>query len=465
MNACFASKAYIMKRLLYFIFLVATTSLAQVGIGTTNPDASSALDIQSTSAGILVPRMTQAQRDAIGSPADGLLIYQTDNSPGFYYYNGAWTALATSGGSGEFQSVSGLVQNTTNIGSDDFVFGDTDLNGGGAKFFLDTGKGAFRAGIAGGSEWNDANVGSESIALGSLVTASAANSAAFGFSAEATGANATAFTGGIASGDNSVAYLFATASGESSFAWSGNASGQGAISLGGDASGASSMALMGGEVTSAGTNGFSFGSGASTAGTSAISMGDNASASGTNATALGFGANASGGNAMAFTGGIASGDNSVGFVFANATGQGSFAWSGNASGQGAISLGGNASGASSMALMGGAVTAAGTNGFSFGSGASTAGVSAISMGDNASASGTNATALGFGANASGGNATAFTGGIASGDNSVAFPFATASGQSAFAWSGNASGVGAISFGGTYTLSLHDALPIYRKSVV
>lgn len=51
-------------------------------------DASSLLDISSTSKGILVPRMTQAQRNAIPNPANGLMIYQTDNTPGFYYNAG-----------------------------------------------------------------------------------------------------------------------------------------------------------------------------------------------------------------------------------------------------------------------------------------------------------------------------------------------------------------------------------------
>ena len=37
--------------------------------------------------------MTQTQRNAIAAPAAGLLIYQTNNTPGFYYYSGtAWTA-------------------------------------------------------------------------------------------------------------------------------------------------------------------------------------------------------------------------------------------------------------------------------------------------------------------------------------------------------------------------------------
>ena len=55
-----------------------------VGIGTTTPDASAALDIKSTTRGLLVPTMTEAQRNAIVSPATGLLIFQTDAIAGFY---------------------------------------------------------------------------------------------------------------------------------------------------------------------------------------------------------------------------------------------------------------------------------------------------------------------------------------------------------------------------------------------
>lgn len=72
-----------------------------VGIGTTSPDASAQLDINSTTRGVLVPRMNMTQRDAITTPATGLLIFQTDNTPGFYYYNGtAWTAISGSGSTG-----------------------------------------------------------------------------------------------------------------------------------------------------------------------------------------------------------------------------------------------------------------------------------------------------------------------------------------------------------------------------
>lgn len=81
--------------LLIYLFLIGIFSAtAQVGIGTTNPHASSALDITSTNSGILIPRMTFAQRNAITSPATGLMVFQTDNTPGFYYFEGTWKPFA-----------------------------------------------------------------------------------------------------------------------------------------------------------------------------------------------------------------------------------------------------------------------------------------------------------------------------------------------------------------------------------
>lgn len=67
-----------------------------VGIGVATPNASAALDISSTTKGLLPPRMTMAQRDAIATPATGLLIYQTDNAPGLYQRTAsAWAAVGT----------------------------------------------------------------------------------------------------------------------------------------------------------------------------------------------------------------------------------------------------------------------------------------------------------------------------------------------------------------------------------
>jgi hypothetical protein len=86
-------KFKIMKKV-YLItsLLVSFLNYSQVGINTATPNASAALDVVSTTSGVLIPRMTQAQKTAIASPATGLLIYQTDATAGFYYYTGsAWT--------------------------------------------------------------------------------------------------------------------------------------------------------------------------------------------------------------------------------------------------------------------------------------------------------------------------------------------------------------------------------------
>jgi hypothetical protein len=62
--------------------LVTASTFAQVGIGTNTPDASSILDITSTTGGLLTPRMTAAQRDAIATPSQGLIIFCTDCASG-----------------------------------------------------------------------------------------------------------------------------------------------------------------------------------------------------------------------------------------------------------------------------------------------------------------------------------------------------------------------------------------------
>ena len=87
---CFMKNVF---TLLAAVLLTATT-YAQIGINNENPDASAALDITSTTGGLLVPRMTETQRDAITSAATGLMIYQTDGTAGFYFYNGSgWATL------------------------------------------------------------------------------------------------------------------------------------------------------------------------------------------------------------------------------------------------------------------------------------------------------------------------------------------------------------------------------------
>jgi hypothetical protein len=81
-----------MRSFLSLALLVAIFRLSygQVSINTSAnpPDPSSMLDISGTGKGLLIPRMTFAQRNSIDSPANALLIYQTDSSPGFYFNRG-----------------------------------------------------------------------------------------------------------------------------------------------------------------------------------------------------------------------------------------------------------------------------------------------------------------------------------------------------------------------------------------
>jgi len=69
---------------------------SQVAVNTSGnaADASSMLDVSSSDKGILIPRMTESERDGISDAIEGLLIYQTNNTPGFYFYNGtAWVVV------------------------------------------------------------------------------------------------------------------------------------------------------------------------------------------------------------------------------------------------------------------------------------------------------------------------------------------------------------------------------------
>ncbi len=82
-----------MKKLLTLaLALSSLAALAQqsgnVGIGTKTPDPSAILDLSSTTKGLLLPRMTQAQRNAIKNPVAGLIVYQTDQGIGTYTYDG-----------------------------------------------------------------------------------------------------------------------------------------------------------------------------------------------------------------------------------------------------------------------------------------------------------------------------------------------------------------------------------------
>ena len=85
-----------MKKLIFLlpIFVLLQLSLyAQVGIGTATPAASSQLEVTSTTKGFLPPRMTTVQRDAIVSPATGLVIFNTTTNGLEFKSSTGWVSL------------------------------------------------------------------------------------------------------------------------------------------------------------------------------------------------------------------------------------------------------------------------------------------------------------------------------------------------------------------------------------
>jgi len=85
-----------------------------VNLGGNVPDGAAVLDLSSTNRGMLTPRMTKAQRDAIAGPATGLLIFQTDEQPGFRFYDGTeWVYLrGTSSVPGRMEIAAGCAVST-----------------------------------------------------------------------------------------------------------------------------------------------------------------------------------------------------------------------------------------------------------------------------------------------------------------------------------------------------------------
>lgn len=115
----------IMKKLLLSaLFFWGVNSFSQVGIGTTNPDASSSLDITSNSTGLLIPRVNLININngilPVLTPATSLLVYNTNptvvggSGVGYYYWNGTvWTKLFTTFDEKWSRSATGQLYPTT----------------------------------------------------------------------------------------------------------------------------------------------------------------------------------------------------------------------------------------------------------------------------------------------------------------------------------------------------------------
>ena len=123
-----------MKKNAYLVILLCCScyfSFAQVGIGTTSPDPSSILHVESLDKGILVPRLSTAQINAITNPATGLIVYNTDMNE--FQFNCSTTAIPDWSKISHSSSVKYSNTNTaTNINSSAYadipIFGSIDWN-------------------------------------------------------------------------------------------------------------------------------------------------------------------------------------------------------------------------------------------------------------------------------------------------------------------------------------------------
>mgnify|MGYP000503400686 CR=1 FL=1 len=103
-----------------------SNAYSQVGIGTTTPHASAALDLESTNKGFLPPRMNTSDRDAISNPPAGLTIYNTDIRCLDTYNGVRWITCNTIGATDVYNPVTGQVWMDRNLGASQVATSSAD---------------------------------------------------------------------------------------------------------------------------------------------------------------------------------------------------------------------------------------------------------------------------------------------------------------------------------------------------
>ncbi|WP_186990658.1 hypothetical protein [Constantimarinum furrinae] len=258
--------------LLTFAVIISSVALAQVGIGTTTPNA--LLDIQAgnTSAplntdGILIPRVSNFPATNPTSAQNGMLIFLDTqvgiNSPNFYYWdhpNGQWEEIGNTldeaydqDGPGNGKIITADSGGVLIQGTDGLQVTGTHgsgatlpLSGAGTKMFFYPRKSAFRAGGVSGSQWDDGNIGNYSTAFGYNTIASGSYSFASGYESVASGENSVALSSATASGLNAVAIGYnAIASADNAVAIGGEATVPNAIAIGATVTGVNSVGILG----------------------------------------------------------------------------------------------------------------------------------------------------------------------------------------------------------------------------
>jgi hypothetical protein len=276
-----------------------------VGIGTTSPTTK--LDVNGQ-----IRMSTGANVGYVPvSDANGVMTWTDPNTVVAPTTTNSLDAAYDQGGAGagrEIDAVDGTVAIT---GEDGFMVSGTFnqglavgaaggiASGAGTRMFFNPRKAALRAGNVSGTQWDDANIGLGSIAMGSSTTASGPISTAMGSSTTASGFTSTAMGAYTnASGSNSTAMgSSTTASGSNSTAMgsSTNASGSTSTAMGSstNASGSTSTA-MGGNTTASGTYSTAMGFNTIASGSFSTALGQSTNASDFASTAMGYLSQASG---------------------------------------------------------------------------------------------------------------------------------------------------------------------------
>jgi hypothetical protein len=79
------------------------------GLKRTDNCASAALQVNDTAKGALLPRVTTTQMNAIASPCNGLLVYNTTDTAFYYYKQNAWTKIGVASGGGSLQDLQSVL--------------------------------------------------------------------------------------------------------------------------------------------------------------------------------------------------------------------------------------------------------------------------------------------------------------------------------------------------------------------
>jgi len=168
-----------MKKIFFLlnILLIASFVEAQTGIGTTTPNASAKLDVFSTTKGFLPPRMTNAQRTAISSPAEGLMVYQTDGTSGLYYYGSSSWIYIINSTTNVVSVVNGGTGTTTSTGTGSVVLSTSPIlvtpNLGTPSTLVGTNISGTVSGLTAGNVTTNANLTGDVTSVGNATTLAA----------------------------------------------------------------------------------------------------------------------------------------------------------------------------------------------------------------------------------------------------------------------------------------------------